>query len=129
MATNPDPAAQRFPAPAAGRDLEFNLQKEVDRLRSEPAWSSGRNARTLVKHPDFRVVLTVVRGGIRIREHRAAGRISVETVAGHICMHLPGKTVDMPVGSLLALDRDVPHDVEAVTDSAFLLTIAWPEQQ
>jgi hypothetical protein len=24
------------------------------------------------------------------------------------------------------LDREVAHDVEALTDSAFLLTIAWP---
>src|SRR2546429_7357633 len=29
--------------------------------------------------------------------------------------------------SLLALDRALPHDVKALEDSAFLLTIAWPE--
>jgi len=27
---------------------------------------------------------------------------------------------------LLALDRGILHDVEALEDSAFLLTIAWP---
>ena len=32
----------------------------------------------------------------------------------------------MNVGDLLMLDREVAHDVEALTDSAFLLTIAWP---
>ncbi len=33
----------------------------------------------------------------------------------------------MPAGQLLVLDRSVPHDVDALEDSAFLLTIAWPE--
>jgi hypothetical protein len=27
---------------------------------------------------------------------------------------------------MLTLEREIPHDVEAITDSAFLLTIAWP---
>jgi hypothetical protein len=37
------------------------------------------------------------------------------------------ETIDLPVGHVLALDRNVHHDVEALVDSAFLLTIAWPE--
>jgi hypothetical protein len=27
---------------------------------------------------------------------------------------------------LLALDQGVPHDIEALEESAFLLTLAWP---
>jgi hypothetical protein len=42
-------------------------------------------------------------------------------------MHILGKIVDLPVGHLLVLDRAVLHDVEAQEESAFLLTIAWPE--
>ena len=30
-------------------------------------------------------------------------------------------------GHMLALERAIPHDVEALEDSAFLLTIAWPD--
>jgi hypothetical protein len=37
-----------------------------------------------------------------------------------------GRDIDLPAGHVLALDRAVPHDVQAVEDSAFLLTIAWP---
>ncbi|HYM09370.1 MAG TPA: hypothetical protein VEU62_01485, partial [Bryobacterales bacterium] len=87
---------------------------------------SGRNAKTIVKYPDFRIVLTVVKGNTRIHEHHSDGRISVQTVAGHIRMRAGGKEFDLPVGRLLALDRAMPHDVEALEDSAFLLTIAWP---
>jgi hypothetical protein len=31
-----------------------------------------------------------------------------------------------PAGQVLMLDPDVAHDVEALAESAFLLTIAWP---
>jgi quercetin dioxygenase-like cupin family protein len=118
---------QRLPAPTTGPDLEFNFVNETARLRSERAYHAGRNAKTLVKHPDFRVVLTVIRAGSRVAAHQAAGRVSVQCLEGHIIMHVPGKTVDLPAGSLVALDRALPHDVEALKDSVFLVTIAWPE--
>ena len=37
-----------------------------------------------------------------------------------------GRTFDLPAGTLLTLDQNLPHDVEALEESAFLLTIAWP---
>jgi quercetin dioxygenase-like cupin family protein len=40
-------------------------------------------------------------------------------------MHVEEREFDLPAGHLLALDAAVPHDVEALEDSAFLLTIAW----
>jgi hypothetical protein len=42
-------------------------------------------------------------------------------------MHAADKTFDLPPGRVLVLDRAVPHDVEALVDSAFLLTVAHPE--
>jgi hypothetical protein len=33
---------------------------------------------------------------------------------------------DLRAGSLLVLDQGLPHDLEALEDSVFLLTIAWP---
>lgn len=38
-----------------------------------------------------------------------------------------GELGALPAGHMLALERALPHDVEALEDSAFLLTIAWPE--
>jgi quercetin dioxygenase-like cupin family protein len=122
------PGRQREIEPYAAPELEFDLNAEIEQLRREPAWQNGRNSKTLVKQPDFRLVLTVLRAGVRIASHRASGRISVQALGGHIRMHLPDRAVDLPAGRLLALDRAVPHDVEALTDSAFLLSIAWPER-
>jgi quercetin dioxygenase-like cupin family protein len=115
-------APQRMAAPV----LAFDLAHEVARLHEQAAWQQGdRNAKTLVKEADFRIVLIALRAGARMEEHRAAGRISVQTLAGHVRLHTAGTNVDLPVGRLVSLERDVPHDVEALEESAFLLTIAW----
>ncbi len=128
MASLPqDSGPQRLPDVTAGPSLEFDLAAEIDKLRREPAYESGRNAKTMVKYDDFRVVLTAIKAGTRVHEHHSAGRISVQTVAGHIRMRALGRQFDLPQGRLLALDRGVQHDVEALQDSAFLLTVAWPQ--
>jgi hypothetical protein len=44
----------------------------------------------------------------------------------HILVRAEGRTFDLPAGTLLALDQNLPHDVEALEESAFLITIAWP---
>lgn len=119
-------AALRSPGPLESPILSFDLSAEIKRLRDENAWQGGRNSKTLVKHADFRVVLTVLKSNARLHEHKAAGRISVQAIAGHIRMHVQDKVIDLPTGHMLALERALPHDVEALEDSAFLLTIAWP---
>ena len=122
----PDAARSRpHTPPAVGPFLEHDLMNAIDELRREPAWQTGRNARTLVKYADFRVVLTVLKAGERTQEHAVQARISVQALAGHIRVGAAGHTFDLHPGRLLALDRGVTHAVEAVEESAFLLTIAW----
>ena len=52
----------------------------------------------------------------------------MQTLAGHIRLKLPDRTVELPTGQLLVLDQCIPHDVEAEEDSAFLLTMSWHGQ-
>jgi quercetin dioxygenase-like cupin family protein len=119
--------AARATEPTAGPHLSFDLQRQIEEIRRESYWQSGRNSKTIVKYGDLRIVLTELQKGATIREHHSDGRISVQTVVGHIRMHADGKEFDLPSGHLLVLDRGMRHDVEAMEDSAFLLTIAWPE--
>jgi quercetin dioxygenase-like cupin family protein len=114
------------PQPMAGTFLEFDLTRELEQLSAEPEWRNGQNAKTLVKYDDLRVVLTALKAQARLPEHKTDGRLSIQAVAGHIHVHAQGRTFDLRAGGLVALDRGVPHDVEALEDSAFLLTIAWP---
>jgi quercetin dioxygenase-like cupin family protein len=106
--------------------LKFNLEEEMRQLRSEGRWQSGHTAKTLAKYPDFRVVLVVMKTGGRLEKHRTEGRISVHALAGSINFSTAEQSVQISAGQMLTLEREIPHDVEAITDSAFLLTIAWP---
>ena len=110
----------------AGPTLTFDLGAEARQLRAEEAWRRGEhNAKTLTKEADFRVVLVAAKSGGRMREHQAPGRLSIQTLSGRIRIHLPGGSVDLPVGHLLTLEPGIVHDVEALAESDFLLTIAW----
>jgi quercetin dioxygenase-like cupin family protein len=119
--------APRAPDVTAGPSLTFDLAQQIRELRQESYWQSGRNSKTLAKYSDFRIVLTALQAKTTIHEHHSAGRISVQTIEGHLRMHAAGREFDLPAGRVLVLDRALPHDVVAIEDSAFLLTIAWPE--
>lgn len=110
--------------------LQFNLISELDQLHWDESWlhPTGRSSKTLVKYPDLRIVLIAMKANTRMHEHTAAGRISVHTLSGHIRLQVPERVVDLPAGSLVALDQCVSHDVEATEDSAFLLTVSWPPE-
>jgi len=128
------PAGQTHGTPArpmhevARSLLTFDLSAEAERLRTEESWRQGtRNAKTLVKEPDLRIVVIVMRQGGRMEEHHAPGRITIQTLTGRLRLHIRDQTIDLPAGQVLLLDPDVAHDVEALDESAFLLTIAWPQ--
>lgn len=110
--------------------LQFDLPEEIRQLCQEDSWlrDIGRSSKTLVKHPDLRIVLISMRANTRMHEHKATARISVQTITGHVRLHLPERAVDLPAGHLLVLDQCLPHDVEALEDSAFLLTLSWPPE-
>lgn len=110
-----------------GPVLQFDLTAEAEQLRQEDAWTTAlRNAKTLVKYPDLRVVLIALKAGARMEGHKADGSISIQGLTGKLNVHLSQQTVEVPAGRLLTLERALPHDVEALEDSCFLLTISWP---
>jgi quercetin dioxygenase-like cupin family protein len=106
--------------------LEFDLTSEVDRLHGESTWNTGQNARTLIKYDDLRIVLIALKGGARIPEHKTNGRISVQVLSGHVRLNASGRAFNLLPGSVLSLEECAPHDLEALEESALLLTIAWP---
>jgi quercetin dioxygenase-like cupin family protein len=110
--------------------LQCDLLEEIQNLHKEEAWlqGTGPSSKTLVKHPDLRIVLLAMRKKMCMHEHRTAARISMQTLAGHIRLRLPDRMVELPTGQMLVLDQCVPHDVEAEEDSAFLLTLSWRGQ-
>lgn len=110
--------------------IRHDIGNEVEKLKQAPSWlrESGRSSETLVKYDEFRIVLVRMKPGSYMSHHRAEGPISIQALQGRIRVHLPAdRTEDLKPGDLLTLDRCLEHDVEALDESAFLLTIAWPE--
>jgi hypothetical protein len=110
---------------------QFDLRQEIRLLRKEESWRRGlgRSSRTLVKQQDFRIVLVLMKANTRLTEHRTKARISIQAIQGRIRVHIPHQSkVELAVAGLLALDSAIPYDIEAVRESAFLLTISWPRQ-
>ena len=130
-ACHPDVAAEalnRLPQLAEPL-LQFDLQKELQYLRRQDSWQreTGRSSKTLAKYPDFRIILVLMKAKTQMNEHRTEGRVSIHHLVGTICVHLPDQKINLSAGQLLVMDCGVLHDVEAVEESAFLLTIAWPK--
>jgi quercetin dioxygenase-like cupin family protein len=109
--------------------LEFDLVRELRQLHDEPTWTNGHNAKTLVKYDDFRLVLMTLRASAQVRGHKAPGRTCIHMTSGHLRVHALGRTFDLLPGGLLAFDKAVPHDLQALEDSVLLLMIAWPGRE
>ena len=110
--------------------LEIDLEGELCQLRQEDSLQreTGRSSKTLAKYPDLRIVLILMKGGSRMRQHRAEGRVSIQQLKGQTRIHLDAsRKIDLCAGHLLVLDCGVLHDLEALEESALLLTICWRE--
>lgn len=107
--------------------LKFDLAEEADALHREHGWAEhGHSAKTLVKHHDQSVVLVAMKQGVRMQKHQTAGAISIHVLSGRVQVHVEGRTMEVESGSLLAVDRNLAHDVEAMQDCDFVLSVAAP---
>jgi quercetin dioxygenase-like cupin family protein len=112
-------------APFSGNQAaSFDLASTDRELRQEhPYLQTGHTARTLVRESDLRVVLIAMKAGARMAEHRVDETAAVHLLQGNLRLRLPGRVVELAAGQLLILERAIPHDVEAVVESSFLLTL------
>jgi quercetin dioxygenase-like cupin family protein len=108
--------------------LRFNLPEELRRLRSEASWrrGTGRSSKTLAKYPDFHIVLVLMKANTQMNKHHVDARISIYCLKGRLRVRLLNQVVEVPAGELMALDYAIPHKLEALEESAFLITISWP---
>jgi|SRR5579872_5550844 len=108
---------------------EFDLPSEVKELESRKPWPQGLTSKILLKSEDFRILLVAMQAGAHMKEHHNDGRISIQTFKGSIQVRVNNETRMLRSGALLAIDRSIKHDVIALEDSIFVLTIAWPSDR
>ena len=121
--THPRPERPLAPTPL----LSFDIAEQIVRLHGESGWAEGgRNAITLVKEDDLRVVLIALRKGVTLDEHHTTGPFTLQVSHGMILLRASEQSIQVSAGGLLVVRSAVPHEVEALDDSAFLLTIVQP---
>lgn len=104
---------------------ELDLAAEMHDLEQKKPWPSGHTARTLFKKADFRLVLIAMQKGSVIKEHHADGTIAVHVLKGKIRFTVQAQAHEVAANHILTLGAAIKHSVEALEDSAFLLTIGW----
>jgi quercetin dioxygenase-like cupin family protein len=111
-----------------GPMLNFDLSHEIDALRREVEYERGHNARTLIKHSEFRIVLVALTAGSHLHETHTDQRIALQPLRGHIRLHLGTDVVNLHAEQLLSLDHETVFSIAAVEDSAFLLWVGWSKE-
>jgi quercetin dioxygenase-like cupin family protein len=109
---------------AQGGLIAVDIRAETARLKSEPAWANGdRHGLSLVKGDGINVALMLLKKGASLQEHHTKAPITVHLLEGRINLVAKGKPQPLTAGMLLALDRAIAHSIEALEDSALILTV------
>jgi quercetin dioxygenase-like cupin family protein len=105
----------------------YDLGGQFAKLRADaPIRTHGRDSFTLVRDPGMSVVLTVLNAGTHLSKHTAPGPITVLVLEGRIAFTAHGQRLELGPHCLVTLPTHVPHEVEALEESAILITIASP---
>ena len=104
--------------------IAVDIRAEIARLKREPAWASGdRHGSSLVKGDGINVALMVLKAGAKLQEHHTRAPITLQVIEGRINFVAGGKKQVVTAGTILALDRAIEHSVEALEESAIVLTV------
>jgi quercetin dioxygenase-like cupin family protein len=108
--------------------MSFSIDSEITRLKKESGWDSGgRNAVTLQKDSNLRIVLITMHKGVTLHEHKVEGPITLFVLSGNINFSAGDNKINAGSNELIVLEKTIPHDVEALEDSSFILTIIQPK--
>jgi quercetin dioxygenase-like cupin family protein len=104
--------------------MTFDTGAEIAKLKAGAQWQSGsRAAITLAKNDALRIVLVALRKGGVLHEHRAEGPITLAVLEGSIRFTAGAEPHTLARGTILTLGDGITHEVEALEDSAFALTV------
>jgi quercetin dioxygenase-like cupin family protein len=104
--------------------IAVDVRAEIARLKSEPAWADNdRHGSSLVKGDGINVALMMLKKGAKLQEHHTRAPITVHVIEGRINFIANGKKQPLSAGTIVALDRAIEHSVEALEESALVLTV------
>ncbi len=96
---------------------------EVISLTGDSSAPGMTGTKALIKTPRMEVIRLVLPRGKTIPRHQAPGEIIVQGLAGRVRFTTMKTTIEVENGQLFYLSAAEPHEVTAVEDCSFLLTI------
>jgi quercetin dioxygenase-like cupin family protein len=103
----------------------FDLAAKMHEAASLPL-SGGRATHAIVGFPNLKLFVIYMPSGSTWAEHSTPGRIAVQVLKGRIMMSAGNEQYDLPASHGVAFDTNVKHDVRAIEESWFLLTVVRP---
>ena len=105
--------------------VSIDVDDFIKKMKREPAWENGdRNAMTIYKTSGMRIVLIALHKEAELKRHVTEGIISVQVLDGKINFTTDDKEVEIEKGQMITLHKGIYHQVKALKESVFLLTIA-----
>ncbi len=104
--------------------VEMDLNNFILDIKHEITWATtDHNSITIFKSDNTTVVLIGMHQNAELKKHKAYGNIHVQVLEGKINFCAGQQTVSLQKGQMIALKADIPHSVQALEDSFFLLTV------
>jgi len=104
--------------------MAFAIAEEISKINADQRTTKQRKrSAVLAKNEHVRIVLAVLERGEALQEHETEGQITVTVVHGAICFDALQERVRLTAGGLLTLRPGIRHSVEALEDSAFVITV------
>ncbi len=94
----------------------------IEHMLALPA--GNRKREQILAASGLKVILIRLTKGEVMPEHAAPGSITVHCLMGRIDFHAGSELISLDRGAIVCLEERTPHRLEALEDSAFLLTIA-----
>ena len=104
--------------------VTIDLPSFIKQVKQESSWKDeNRNAITVFKTNGMRIVLIALHAGAEMKTHTADGIISLQVMDGRIKFNADNRSFELNKGQMLALHKGVPHNVGAIEETIFLLTL------
>lgn len=104
--------------------VTIGLPSFIKQIKQETAWKErDRNAITLYKTNGMSIVLVALHAGAEMKTHTADGIISLQIIEGRMKFNAGDRFVELDKGEMLTLHKGIPHNVAAIEETVFLLTL------
>jgi len=104
--------------------VQIDLPKYIQEIKTEAAWQkTDRNAITIYKTEDLTMVLVALHEGAEMKPHATNGILILQLLDGKITFGANEQQTEMAPQQMVTLHENITHNVKAVKESVFLLTV------